>query len=175
MWVQLKNIVGEDKAIFWCCEKSGGETTFTTIALPLTSPFQLQHHVTAMQHCTASLAPIYREEGGSGGERKKENESMNYDRLLSVSFDTPLPPPTQTRMCERMRERRQWRGRLIVLSLPCSPRSHAQNLSGCRLSRRAAPRSGSRFLSSSVDTRTITDKTSFISGVLIIEPTVLWF
>lgn len=136
----VKKIVGEDKAIFWCCEKSGGETTFTTIALPLTSPFQLPHHVTAMQHCTASLAPIYRggREWRREKDRKKENESMNYDRLLSVSLDTPLPPPTPTRMCERMRERRQWRGRLIVLSLPCSPRSLAQNLSGCRLSRRAA-------------------------------------
>lgn len=85
-----------------------------------------------------------------------------------------IPPSlhllTQTRKCERMRERRQWRGRLIVLSLPCSARSHAQNLSGYRLSRRAAQWKSVLVVERRASTHAQgTDKTSFISGVLIIQ------
>lgn len=125
-------MVGEDKvkASFGCCEKSGGETVFTTIALPLTSPFQLPHHVTAMQHCTASPAPVYREEGEEEREkdRKKENESMNYDRLLSVSLDTPPPHPHSQHkhecVCERERARAPVEGTTDCVISPL-----AQNLS----------------------------------------------
>lgn len=130
-------MVGEDKvkASFGCCEKSGGETAFTTIALPLTSPFQLPHHVTAMQHCTASPAPFYKEEG------EEEREKIERKRMkvwITIGFSHSIPPPNQHKHeCVWKRERESARAASGGDDWLCylSPRS---NLSDWRFSRRVA-------------------------------------